>query len=176
LILICAGLGLAQATNGSIRGTVTDPTGAVMPNAAVTVKHLETNTERRVVTRDEGTFIADNLQPGEYEVTVEARGFQKQLKRVTVLTSNNVETDFSLTVGASTETVVITSDAAQINTSDYKVDGVITRERIENLPLNGRSFLSLASLEPGVDVEFNANPGAHWYLHKFPRSVGAQCL
>ncbi|MGH9853030.1 MAG: hypothetical protein ACREBD_24595, partial [Blastocatellia bacterium] len=74
-------------------------------------------------------------------------------------------------VGASTETVVITSDAAQVNTSDYKVDGVITRERIENLPLNGRSFLSLASLEPGVDVEFNANPGAGGVNNYFRVSI-----
>ncbi len=102
----------------------------------------------------------DNLQPGEYEIQVDAPGFQKQLKRVMVLTGGSVETNFSLTVGASTETVVITSDVGQVNTSDFKVDGVITRERIENLPLNGRSFLSLASLEPGVNVTFNAAPGA----------------
>jgi len=159
LILCCACLALAQATNGSIHGTVKDQTGAVLPRATVTVKHVETNAERKEVTTEEGTYIADNLQPGEYEVTVEAPHFQKQLQRITVLTSSNVEADFSMTVGASSETVVVTSEAGQLNTSDYKVDGVITRERIENLPLNGRSFLSLAALEPGVDVTYSANPG-----------------
>src|SRR5574341_759709 len=98
LILLLPHLILAQATNGSIRGAVSDPNGAMLPNATVIVKHLETNTERRVVTKDEGAFVVDNLQPGEYEVMVEAQGFQKQLKRVTVLTSNSVELDFSLTV------------------------------------------------------------------------------
>ncbi|MCI0390349.1 MAG: carboxypeptidase regulatory-like domain-containing protein [Acidobacteria bacterium] len=160
LLITLPALAIAQATNGSIRGTVADPTGAVMPKANVAVKNVDTQIERKLVTRDDGTYIADNLPPGEYEVSVEAQGFQKQLKRVTVQTANNVDADFSMTVGASTETVVISSEAAQVNTSDYKVDGVITRERIENLPLNGRSFLSLASLEPGVDVTFNANPGA----------------
>ncbi len=171
LTLFLTQLTLAQTTSGSIRGTVKDPTEAVMPRAAVTVKNVETGFERRLATREDGTYLADNLPPGEYEVSVEAQGFQKQLKRVTVLTANSVETDFSMTVGASTETVVITSDAGQVNTSDYKVDGVITRERIENLPLNGRSFLSLASLEPGVDVEFNANPGAGGVNNYFRVSI-----
>ncbi len=149
-----------QATNGSIRGTVSDPNGAVVPKAGVFVKHLDTNVERKAMTTSDGMFAVDNLQPGGYEIRVEAAGFQKQLKRLTLLTSANVEENFEMTLGASTETVVITSESAQLNTSDYKVDGVITRERIENLPLNGRSFLSLASLEPGVDVQFVANPGA----------------
>jgi hypothetical protein len=153
-------LTLAQATNGSVRGTVTDQNGAALSRATVAVKNAATGFERRLTTSDEGTYLADNLPPGEYEIQVESQGFQRQLRRVTVQTGNSVETNFSMTVGASSETVVVTSDVAQVNTSDYKVDGVITRERIENLPLNGRSFLSLASLEPGVDVSFNANPGA----------------
>src|SRR5215468_10668338 len=153
-------LTLAQATNGSVRGTVTDQNGAALSRATVAVKNAATGFERRLTAGDEGTYLADNLPPGEYEILAEAQGFQRQLKRVTVQTGNSVETNFSMTVGASNETVVVTSDVGQVNTSDYKVDGVITRERIENLPLNGRSFLSLASLEPGVDVSFNANPGA----------------
>lgn len=153
-------LTFAQTTNGNIRGTVKDQAGAVLPNATVIVKHIDTGTQRRLTTNEEGSYLADNLQPGEYEVQVEMRGFQKHLHRATLQTSGSVEVDVAMTVGASTETVVVTSDAAQVNTSDFKVDGVITRERIENLPLNGRSFLSLASLEPGVDATFDANPGA----------------
>lgn len=153
-------LTFAQTTIGSIRGTVTDQTGAVLPNATVLIKQIDTGTQRRLVSNDEGIYLADNLQPGDYEIQVEMKGFQKHLHRATVQTGGTVEVNVAMTVGASTETVVVTSDAAQVNTSDYKVDGVITRERIENLPLNGRSFLSLASLEPGVDVAFEPNPGA----------------
>jgi hypothetical protein len=159
LTLFLPHLTLAQATNGSVRGTVTDQNGAALSRATVAVKNAATGFERRLTTSDEGNYLADNLPPGEYEIQIESQGFQRQLKRVTVQTGNSVESNFSMTVGASTETVVVTSDVAQVNTSDYKVDGVITRERIENLPLNGRSFLSLASLEPGVSVEYNANPG-----------------
>jgi len=160
LTIFLTHLTLAQATNGSIRGTVTDPNGAVMPNATVVVKNVATGFGRKLTTSDDGTYLADNLPPGAYEIQVESQGFQKQLKRVTVLTGNSVESDFSMTVGANTETVVVTSAVGQVNTSDYKIDGVITRERIENLPLNGRSFLSLASLEPGVNVTFDPNPGS----------------
>ncbi|MBK9708200.1 MAG: carboxypeptidase regulatory-like domain-containing protein [Acidobacteria bacterium] len=155
-----AGIVPAQATNGRIFGSVTDPNDAVLPKAVVFIKHLATNVERKLNASSDGTYTADNLQPGDYEVRVEVAGFQKQLKRLTLQTGANVEENFEMTVGASSETVVITSESAQLNTSDYKVDGVITRERIENLPLNGRSFLSLAALEPGVDVSFVANPGA----------------
>jgi hypothetical protein len=171
LTFLCAVAALAQATSGSIRGEITDPTGAVLPRAIVTVKHLETSAERRVTANGEGVYVADNLQPGDYEIRVEVQGFQKQLRRATVLTGGSVEVGFSMTIGSSNETVVITSEAAQLNTSDYKVDGVITRERIENLPLNGRSFLSLASLEPGVDVQFSANPGAGGVNNYFRVSI-----
>ena len=159
-ILFLPHLILAQATNGSIRGAVTDPNGAALSKATVAVKNVATGFERRLTTSDEGTYLADNLPPGEYEIQIESQGFQKQLKRVTVQTSNSAEANFSLTVGASTETVVVNSAVGQVNASDYKIDGVITRERIENLPLNGRSFLSLASLEPGVAATYDANPGA----------------
>ncbi|HMV50409.1 MAG TPA: carboxypeptidase-like regulatory domain-containing protein, partial [Blastocatellia bacterium] len=160
LTLLCAATFLAQTTTGNIRGTVTDPNGAVLHKASVVVRHVDTGAERRLTTNDEGIYLADNLQPGEYEIQVEMQGFQKYLRRTVLQTGSSVEVNIPLTIGASTETVVVTSDVAQVNTSDYKVDGVITRERIENLPLNGRSFLSLASLEPGVDVAFEPNPGA----------------
>src|SRR5262249_49538233 len=76
-----------------------------------------------------------------------------------VLTGAAVNADFKLKVGAASEVIQVTSDTAQVNTVDYKIDGVVTRQQIENLPLNGRSFLQLAMLEPGVEVTFQANPG-----------------
>jgi hypothetical protein len=139
LSIFCATIALGQAATGNIRGAVTDPNGDVAPNATVTIKNAETGIERKLTTNSEGLYTADNLQPGEYEVTVQAQGFQRVLRRVTVLTGNNHTVDFSLTVGRSNETITITSEAAQVNTSDYKIDGVVTRERIEALPLNGRN-------------------------------------
>ena len=161
----------AQATNGSVRGTISDETGAILPKATIHIKHVATNVQRTISARADGSYTADNLQPGDYELRVEASGFKKELMPVTILTGANIEVNFSLTVGSSTETVVVTAAGAQLNTSDYKVDGVITRDRIENLPLNGRSFLSLASLEPGVDVQFDANPGAGGVNNYFRVSI-----
>src|SRR5205085_7761751 len=80
LSILCAGFALAQTTNGNLRGTVTDQNGAVLPNAIVVVKNRGTNAERRVTTNSEGNYAVDNLTPGEYEIRVEAQGFQKQLK------------------------------------------------------------------------------------------------
>ena len=156
--LLCASIALGQAATGNIRGAVTDPNGEAVSNATVTIKNIGTGLDRKLTTNSEGLYTADNLQPGEYEVTAQAQGFQRVLRRVTVLTGNNHTADFSLTVGRSNETITITSDTAQVNTSDYKIDGVVTRDRIEALPLNGRNFLELAQLEPGVTVTTVSNP------------------
>src|SRR5262245_63991724 len=156
--LLCASIALGQAATGNIRGAVTDPNGEAVSNATVTVKNVETGLERKLTTNSEGLYTADSLQPGEYEVTAQAQGFQRTLRRVTVLTGNNHAADFALTVGSSNETVTITSEAAQLNTSEYKIDGVITRERVEALPLNGRNFLELGQMEPGVSVTITGNP------------------
>lgn len=159
LLPFCAAITTAQVSTGGIYGTVSDQTGDILPGATVTVTQAATNIERHLTTNSEGVFNADNLQPGEYEVLIEIRGFQKQLRRLIVQTGNNVELNFSLPASGSTETVVVTSETPQLNTSDYKIDGIITRERIEALPLNGRNFLELAQLEPGVTVQTVGNPG-----------------
>src|SRR6516162_1119927 len=77
-----------QASTGNIRGRITDPSGAVVPKGSVTARHIDTNTTRKTVTNSEGIFDAENLQPGEYDVTVESPGFKSASARVTVLTGN----------------------------------------------------------------------------------------
>ncbi|HEX4945498.1 MAG TPA: TonB-dependent receptor [Blastocatellia bacterium] len=156
LTSLCAPL--AQTSTGSIRGTVTDPTGAVLPNVTVIIRNADTNSERKLTTNAEGIFNADNLPPGEYEIVAENTGFRRQRMQATVQTGGSITADFEMTVGTTNETVDITAGQGQVNTSDYKIDGVITRERIENLPLNGRNFLELAQMEPGVSVTTVANP------------------
>ncbi len=150
----------AQASTGSIRGRVVDQTDAVVAKAVVAARNVATNLERNTVSGDEGGYTFDNLPPGEYEVRTEAPGFRRQLKRVPVLTGNTATVDFSMEVGAAAEAISVVGEASPINLTEYKIDGVITRERIEELPLNGRNFLELAQLEPGVTVRTTANPGA----------------
>lgn len=149
----------AQIPTGGLRGVVRDQADAVVSGARVTMVNKDTGAERHFTTRADGEYQIANLQPGEYEVKVTASGFKSALSPVTVQVGENLNLDFKLEVGAANETVVITGEAAAINTTDYKIDGVVNRKQIDNLPLNGRNFLQLAMLEPGVTVEAVDNPG-----------------
>jgi hypothetical protein len=151
---------LAQNAAGSIRGTVTDQQGAVILNADVVVTNKANGEVRKTTTGNDGLYVVENLPPGEYEVRITAKGFATQILNARVQVQVTISGDTTLRAGTTDEIVEITADAPVIDRQNYKIDGVITRERIENLPLNGRSFLSLAMLEPGVSVEFTADPGA----------------
>jgi hypothetical protein len=143
----------AQAPVGTISGTIYDQSGAVIPHASVTIRHKATGTERKVNSAEDGSYSAPSLAAGEYEVTAKVTGFRTFLSSVTVTTGSIVRVDINMEVGQANEIVTIQSaGAAQINYESHSVDGVITRQKIQELPLNGRSFLNLAFLEPGVTV------------------------
>jgi hypothetical protein len=149
----------AQVPTGAIRGSVADQTGAVIAGATVTVKNKDTGAERVATTQADGQYQISNLLPGEYELSVAMTGFKKHLSSVIVEVGDTSTVNRSLEVGETSETVVVSGEAAAaVNTSDFKVDGVIARQKIDRLPLNGRNFLTLASLEPGVRVS-TSNPG-----------------
>jgi hypothetical protein len=150
---------IGQIATGSLRGIVRDQSDAVVPGVSVTVTNKDTGNSRQVVSDDVGVYLATNLLPGNYEVKAELSGFQAQVQTITVLTGTQANADFKLKVGASSEVIHVTGQTAQVNLTDYKIDGVVTREQIENLPLNGRNFLQLAMLEPGVEVSVSENPG-----------------
>ncbi|MGH9840209.1 MAG: carboxypeptidase regulatory-like domain-containing protein, partial [Blastocatellia bacterium] len=149
----------AQIPTGNLRGVVSDPSKAVISGAAIMVKNKATGVERVATSKSDGDFIINNLPPGEYEVKVAIRGFKTSLSSVTVQVGDTSSVEVSLEIGEATETVIISGDStAVVNPSDFKVDGIITRQKIDGLPLNGRNFLQLASLEPGVRVS-TGNPG-----------------
>jgi Carboxypeptidase regulatory-like domain len=149
----------AQVPTGGVRGIVTDPAKAVIKSASVTVKNIATGAERRVETNSDGEFVVENLLPGEYEIKIGVPGFKTNVGTVTVIVGSTLTGEYILEIGNQSETVVISGDTtATINTTEYKVDGVVTRQQIDNLPLNGRNFLQLASLQPGVRVT-TSNPG-----------------
>ncbi len=173
LSLVCAAIVLAQNATGSITGAVTDPNNDVVANAAVTVTNKATGAVRKVTTRGGGIYSVENLFPGVYEVKVEAQGFATQLQTLTVEVGNTATGNFSMTVGVSSQTVEVTGAAPIINTTDTTVGGVVSRDRVENLPLNGRSFLSVAALEPGVNISYNANSGAGNPNNFFQVSIGS---
>ena len=142
----------AQAPIGTIAGTVTDDSGAVVANAAVTVTNTETGLKRELKSDALGQFAAPALPAGRYEVRGQAAGFRQLLREATVVVGSTTTVDLKLQLGAVTETVTVAAANAQIAYDSHKVDGVIGRTQIESLPLNGRSFLQLAFLEPGVSV------------------------
>jgi Carboxypeptidase regulatory-like domain len=153
---------LAQVPTGTITGTITDPQGAVIQKATVTVTNKDTGASRVVVTTDSGTFTAPSLPPGSYDVRIEASGFAPTVRTVDIATGLTTTLNVPMQVGTAKEVVDIQAEAPTINMESNTVQGVVTRQQIDNLPLNGRSFLNLAQLEPGVTVapgnpaQFNA--------------------
>src|SRR5450432_313946 len=155
LLFACAftaALLLAQAPTGTISGTVHDPSAAVIPNTAVVLTQKDTGAVRSVMTAVDGSFSAVALPPGIYEVKASVPGFRTVLRQATVETGAVTTVDLPLEVGRPDEVVTVEAATAQVEYSMHAIGGVITREKIQDLPLNGRSFLNLAFLEPGVTV------------------------
>ncbi|HEV7676210.1 MAG TPA: carboxypeptidase regulatory-like domain-containing protein [Candidatus Angelobacter sp.] len=149
----------AQSTvaTGSIQGTVTDPNGAVVPNAAITIKNKATGQSTKLTSSSSGTYASGALIPGEYEIRIEAKGFQTQVLTVPVQVGNIASGSSKLTLGQSSEVIEVTGSAVAVNTEQATVQGVISTQQIENLPINGRNFLDLAQLEPGVQIQDGGN-------------------
>ncbi|HBY59644.1 MAG TPA: hypothetical protein DEH78_07455, partial [Solibacterales bacterium] len=150
--LAAAGALMAQAPIGNIAGTVTDPSAGVVANAAITITNKATGLKRETKSGDNGLYLAPALPAGDYEVRAQLAGFQQLVREAEVITGSTTTVDLQLTVGAVSEVVTVAGTASPIAYDSHKIDGVIQRNQIENLPLNGRSFLQLAFLEPGVGV------------------------
>ena len=158
IILVAPALLLmAQVPTGTIVGTVTDPQGAVVVKAKVSITNKDTGASRVVETKSDGSYTAPSLPPGNYLVRAEAPGFKVLDRTVEVLTGATVSVNLAMQVGAASEIVDVVSSRPAIDTETNTIQGVVAPEQIENLPLNGRSFLNLASLEPGVTVN-QGNP------------------
>ncbi len=148
---------LAQAPTGSIAGTVTDQVGAVLPNATVTATNRDTGASRVVQTGADGAFSIPSLLAGPYDVLIVAVGFQPVSSPAEVVTGSTTTIKIGLELGTRQETVTVTGAATSVDLVSNRVQGVIGRQQIENLPLNGRSFMNLAALQPGVTVNLG-NP------------------
>ncbi len=148
---------IAQVPTGTIAGTVTDQTDAVVTGATVTVTNKNTGAKRIVGTGNDGIYSVQSLPAGEYEIRIEATGFAASITSAEVATGITTTVNISLRVGTTAEIVDVQSAASNIDLESNTVQGVVTRQKIENLPLNGRNFLNLAQLEPGVLVT-PANP------------------
>jgi hypothetical protein len=140
----------AQAPTGTIAGVVTDADGRPVAGASVRVTNQDSGLARSLTTSAEGDYSAAALPPGVYTVVAEANGFSQLQRAATVETGATTTLNLTLEVGAVRAQVEVSATAPALNYEGHTVGGVINRAQVENLPLNGRNFLDLARLEPGV--------------------------
>lgn len=152
---------LAQTTNATIVGDVTDPQGAALVGATITVKNTATGVTRTVPTSDLGTYRVFPLNPGTYEVSVAAPGFKTKVQSNVVLdAAANVKVDFQLEVGAITETVEVAATGSVLQTQEASVGGTVTGNEIARLPVNGRNYTRLIMMMPGTsDIGLSQSRG-----------------
>ncbi|MBZ5495536.1 MAG: TonB-dependent receptor [Acidobacteriia bacterium] len=148
--LLLAGSLMAQQETGRIVGTVKDQSGAVVPGAAVTIKNIATSAVRTTVTAGDGTYVATNLLPGTYSVTVALTGFNTISRQLTLAVGSVATTDFTLTVGATPTTVVVSEAAVQVDTETQTLSNVITTKQILQLPTLTRDPYDLVAIAGNI--------------------------
>src|SRR6267154_1296205 len=151
MVLLAAGALAQSTTDGASGGTVTDSSGAAVPNAKVMVKNNGTNAEETVMTDDTGYFRVGKLQPGEYTVSVEAQGFGPfKAQQVIVQVGSVTDIPARLNVASAGATVVVSAEVPQVNTNSQEFAPTLDQAAISNLPINGGRWSSFALLTPGA--------------------------
>jgi hypothetical protein len=167
LTTFCSAPAEAQVSGATMSGLITDPSGAGIPNANVSIKNTGTGEVREVPTNANGFYSAPNLLPGNYEVTITAAGFNKVVQKGIILTVGEQQAlNLGLKVGQVSQTVEVTAAPPEVQTSSSTISSTVDARTVRELPLNGRDWASLAILEPGVSqianqaqTTFNANKG-----------------
>ena len=152
LCLLSAGRAHAQVSGATVSGTVTDPSGAAVPNAQITVTDVGKQTSRTVTTDSDGFYSVPNLVPGAYDAKVTAAGFSTIVQSGVQLTVGAKQVlNFSMAVGQVTQTVEVTGEAPTVELQSSALGDVVNSTTVVELPLNGRDWTQLATLEPGVN-------------------------
>src|SRR6266852_9194827 len=152
LSLLALSLGaFAQIQNGQFTGTVTDPSGAAIANAKVTVTNVGTNLSVATTTNQTGLYKFNELPTGTYKMTAEAQGFRTITNTDLSLSPGTIQrVDFKMTLGQTREVIEVSGEAAVVNTEDSKLASTVTSAQIANLPLNGRNVYDLIQMAPGA--------------------------
>ncbi len=166
-VVLCAHPSRAQVSGATLSGVVTDEQGGPVGSATVAIKNIGTGASREVTSNAEGVYSAPNLQPGNYDVTVVAPGFQTLSQKGVVLTVGAQQSlNLGLKVGSLSQTVEVNEAVPDIQTTTSTVSSTVDSTTMRELPLNGRDWTSLAALEPGVSnipnqvgTGFSANKG-----------------
>ena len=142
---------LGQTTTGAISGTITDPTGGVIPNAKITVTSVQTGIAQTVQSNESGNYIFSSLGVGDYTLTAQAQGFGATTESGLHLDANqNLNVNISLKLGTEVQRVEVSAASALVELRESQLSTTIERKQISDLPLNGRSAISLVQLVPGV--------------------------
>src|SRR4051794_38453035 len=148
---LCVFAGMSQEFRSTLSGRVSDPSGASIPGIKVIVVQNETGSKSEGTTSESGEYTLPFLSPGPYRITVEAAGFKRYVQEhIQIGTNTRVTQDVVLEVGSQTDAVTVTADATLLSTATASVGQVIGSLQIENLPMNGRTPLTLAQLSFGV--------------------------
>jgi len=158
-LLLSSAFLLAQTTvgSGSISGTVTDPSGAVVSGAKVVVTNAGTAQAQTLTTNAAGAYASGPLDPGSYKVQVSAKGFSSVIQTLSVELGNTATANVKLQLGQESQVIEVQASTVAVNTEQSEVQGILNSTQIENLPVNGRNFLDLAQLEPGVQIQDGQN-------------------
>lgn len=150
----------AQSFRGSIRGTVTDPSGGVIPESKIVAKNLATSELRETTTGDDGAYVLPELVAGDYEVSAEKSGFQRIARRATVAAGANTVVDIGLLVSGDSFVTTVAAPPELIEPTSSTLEQIVDRQLVQELPLNGRDFGKLVALTPGVTVEGSGVAGS----------------
>src|SRR2546427_5876830 len=141
----------AQLPTGTILGTVKDASGALVPGATVTAQNVETGTSRSILTDETGAYRLPALPVGPYDLRVELSGFKSTTQKGLVLNvGQEAVLNFSLEIGTPLQEVVVSAEAPLVNTTTASLGGLVNEEKLAELPLNGRNYLDLTLLQPGI--------------------------
>lgn len=159
-VLLVALLGFSFCTfaqQTAIVGTVTDPSGAVVPNVTVTITNTDTAISRTFPTNEAGQYVAPDLQIGHYVVKAEAKGFKaSEQKNIVLNVGDRIRVDFQMQLGAAQETVTVEANAVQVQTDSGERSNLITDQQMTQIAVAGRSIYQLAALTPGASSQIGA--------------------
>ena len=150
---LLSGAAMAQTTRGTFLGTVSDETGGILPGVEVTVTNLDTGATRLAISNDEGRYRMVEVPPGNYEISAALAGFTTAVRSGVSMTVNRqARVDLTLSVGEISERVVVTGEAPAVDTTSSTIQGLVDEAQIRDLPLNGRSFTDLVTLQMGTVI------------------------
>src|SRR5436190_1703008 len=157
ILLLCSALLVAQESRATISGAVTDPSGAAIPNAKITVTEIRTGIKNSTVSDASGQYTLPFLPPGQYEIQVEEQGYRPFIRKaIQVSSGDHPVIDAALQIGAATDVVTVSAEAPLLDTANASTGQTISTKQVEDFPLNGRNPMMVAQLAIGVIA--TANP------------------